>query len=352
MGKEEKCGLCGRCDPPAKASAKKVKKANQVGWICCDKCSVWYHLCCVRISDPLTDDIQSFVFLCEKCAVRGSLIAKQSSSSTGSDLIAQLQKTVQDLSTHILKLQAELDTLRSSSKKQIDRIQCKVNSDEQRDTRYAAQTALINNIEQKLEVIEAGAKLANTCSQSTNCCRLAINKIPFREGENVRNIVADVLNFLDISEAMSSVSKCFRLQVKSSKWSDRTISPTIAVVFDNREMRDNVLKRYFERHKDAKLCRLKGAPALEYRFTINEMLSVQAFRIRNFALRLKQRKIIKSVFVRNDTIAVLLPGKMRYSRVNSTDHLLELTGGTGGRNEDSSVFFDATSADLSASSRC
>lgn len=350
MGKEEKCGLCGCADPPVKGKARKVKQTKQVGWICCDGCSIWYHLCCVRISDALIDEIHNFSFFCESCAVRGSLIGKQSIPVADSDVMEQLKKTVQDLSAQLVKLQAELDTLRSTSKKQIDRIHCKVNSEEQRETKCQAQAALLGNIEEKLEIIEAGAKLANTCTQSANCCRLAINKIPFHEGESVRNIVESVFNFLDIKEAMSNVVSCFRLKVKPSKWSDRSISPAVVVIFHNREMRDKVLKLYFDRHKDAKLCHLKHAPALEYRFTMNEVLSVQSFRIRNLALRLKQRKIVKSVFVRNDSIAVLLPGEKRYTRVDSTNHLLELTESMRSSHEDSSVFFDALSADMSTSS--
>lgn len=351
MGKEEKCDLCGCFDPPAKGKVKKGKKVQQVGWICCDKCSAWFHLSCARISDSLISHIQCYTFLCENCAIRGSLMPKQANVAPNSDEVTQLKELVQDLSTKLTKLQAELDNVRSTSKKQKDRIQCKVNNEDQLDSKRTAQTALINNIEAKLEIIEAGARMASNCSQSTNCFRLAINKIPFREGENVRGIVEDFLGFLDMKEALSNVSNCFRLRVKPSKWSDRTISPTIAVIFDSRMVRDNVLKQYYDRHKQAKLCRLKHAPALEYRFTINEMLSVQTFRTRNLALRLKQRKVIKSVFVRNDRIAILLPGKERYTPVESSSHLLELTDSTRCEQEDSSVFFDALSANMSTSSR-
>lgn len=148
---------------------------------------------------------------------------------------------------------------------------------------------------------------------------------------------------------MSHVTQCFRIEVKPSKWSDRSITPTIVAVFYNRDARDRVLRRYFERHKDAKLCRLRNVPALEYRFTINEMLSVPAFRIRNLALRLKQKKLVQSVFVRNDHVSVLIPGQTRYTAVASVNHLLELTKRDSA--DESSVFFDALSSDMS-SSRC
>lgn len=79
---------------------------------------------------------------------------------------------------------------------------------------------------------------------------------------------------------------------------------------------------------------------------MNEALSLSTFRIRNLSLRLKQRKIVKSVFIRNDTVSVLLYGQEDYTLVSSINELLELTNSVP-TNDDSSVFFDAVSAETS-----
>lgn len=75
------------------------------------------------------------------------------------------------------------------------------------------------------------------------------------------------------------------------------------------------------------------------------------FRVRNFALRLKQNKKVSSVFVKNDRVSVLIPGRKRYVPVENVDELRELVN-PGSRSEDSSVFFDALSVNASVSSQC
>lgn len=153
-----------------------------------------------------------------------------------------------------------------------------------------------------------------------------------------------MLLFLGLQSEMTHIKSCFRLPVKPSKWSDRELTPTIAVVFNNREARDRVIRKYYDSHENAKLCNLKNGPSLEYRFTINEALSINTFRIRNLAIRLKHKKLIQSVYVRNDSVSVLLTGHKRYMRVSSIEELLEmkdnqLASGTG----DSKVTPDALS---------
>lgn len=158
--------------------------------------------------------MNEYYYFCEKCTLRGSLVTKPAqpvpatpAATTGQDEVEQLKRTVSDLAAQLVKLQAEVDSVRLTSKKQHDRLQSKLNSADQRDDHCAAQGALINNIGQKLEIIEAGAKLATTCSQSVNSCRLAINKIPAREGENLRGIVESVIDFLGVSEEMPHASR-------------------------------------------------------------------------------------------------------------------------------------------------
>lgn len=299
------------------------------------------------------DTIANFEYYCDSCAVRGCLIPKQQLTqqpppppSNNNAEIDKLTKTIEDLSSQLSKLQDELNTNRASSKRQLDLIRNKLNSD---DRCVAAHNRLATDISGKLEVIEKGATLAKTCARTVNSCRLALNKIPYHEGENVRELVRSVLCLLDCQSELSNVENCFRLPVKSSKWTDRSLTPTIMVIFRSVESRREVLHKYFERHESAKLCNLKGGPSLDYRFTLNEVMSINSFRVRNLALRLKQRKQVKSVFVRNDAVSVLLPGQKRYVPVETTERLLELVGNDP--DEDSSIFFDAT-ADLSASSRC
>ena len=307
----------------------------------------------------------NFQYYCESCSVRGTLVQKiidalpcdATLSKSIQDLEAQismLQSELQELKSQLSKLQVELDGAKTANKKQFDRLLNKLHSSDRATSQLDAQNRLVANIGENLEIIERGAKLANTCSQAVNSCRLAINKLPFREGENVRALVDSILTFLEIESELPHVMKCFRLPVKPSKWTDRSITPTVIVVFDSIESRQMVLRRYFEKYKEAKLCNIKGGPSLEYRFTMNEVLSTNSFRIRNYALRLKQSKFLQSVFVRSDRISVLLPGQKRYLPIESMEQLHRLTGNANDISSSSSVFFDAMSVDISAtaSSHC
>ena len=260
-----------------------------------------------------------------------------------------ITKTIDDLTGRLAKLQAKPEAIRIVSKKQLDGIRNQLQSSERLHEQQTGQSELVQNLGKKLEVIESGTKLANHCLQSVNGCRLAINKIPYREGENVHVIVQSVFDFLGINAVETQGFQCFRVPPKASKWSDRSISPTIIVILSNREVKQSILKRYFENHKQAKLSVLHTGFPLEYRFTVNEVLPIDSFRIRNLALRLKLSGLIDSVFVRNGHISVRLPYKKEYTAVVDTNHLLELTKATPGSpvqgigNNESSVFFDAVS---------
>lgn len=346
--KEDVCGICKQDEPPSKQKkigAKKKTISEEIGWIGCDSCNRWFHTVCARISPALLTAAKDHIYLCERCAIIGCLLPRTHPVSTAKN-VDVAQKQIDELSSQLVKLQSELQLLQTNMKKQFDRFQSKLQTVNQLEDRRASCNNLVENIEQKLEQIKTGAKLASTCSQNVNCCRIAINKVPFSPGENVRNIVEDFLCFLGIKEKMSHVTTCFRLPVKQSKWTDRSLSPTVLVAFDSREIRSLVLRRYFEKHKDAKLCNLKSSAPLEYRFTVNEMLSIHAFRIRNLALRLKQKKTIQSIFIRNDKVSVRLPGQKRYDPVGDCNELLRLVG-TSVSIDESSVFFDAVSADVS-----
>lgn len=292
-----------------------------------------------------------FQFLCEKCCVRGTLVPKVSDPPAACVDVDVLMKTIQELGAQVTKLKEELDAVKATSKKQLDRLKNKLHNADHSCGHGAAKDSIANNIEGKLEIIEKGAKLASTCLQSVNSTRLAINKVPLQEGENVRTVVESVFHLLGCQEAVPHVASCFRLPVKPSKWTDRTISPTIVVVFDNIETRQAVLRRYYGQHSEAKLCNLRNGPDIDYRFTINEVLSANSFRLRNYALRLKQNKQVRSVFIRNDKVSVLLPGQQRYVPVTTIDQLQELATNVSDVPDSSSVFFDCT-ANVSTSSHC
>lgn len=345
--KEDVCGVCKQDEPPSnkKTGAKKKKNSEEIGWIGCDSCNKWFHTVCVRIGPALLAIAKDHLYLCERCSIVGCLLPK-SQQINRNEKSGELQKRIDALGLELSKLRSEMELLQVNVKKQLDRLRNKLQTMDQIEDRRNANNMLVENIESKLELIQAGARLAGTCSQGVNCCRIAINKVPYHPNENIRSIVEDFLCFLGIKEKMSHVTACFRLPVKPSKWTDRNITPTVLVAFDSRETRTLVLKRYFEKHKDAKLCNLKSAAPLEYRFTVNEMLSVQAFRIRNLALRLKQKKIIQSIFVRNDKVSVRLPGQKRYIPVEDCSELIKLTE-VNECTDESSMFFDAVSADVS-----
>lgn len=348
MGRDDICTACNSANPPT-VKTKKSKKTTRIGWICCDQCSKWFHSVCVRISDLQLANIQSFQYFCENCCLRGVLIPKVGTDPATSDDIETVRQTICDLTSQISKLQKDIENIQLVSKKQIDHLRSKLDDCDRLESQAAARNLLLDRLGENLELIETGAKLASTCSNTVNACRLAVNKVPYSEGENVRAIVGSVFTFLGMDRLQNNVTSCFRLKVKPSKWADRAISPTIVVVFDNKASRDAVLRRYFEKHKDANLSKLRNVPPLEYRFTINEVLSLQTFRIRNLALRLKQQNLVKSVFIRNDSVSILLPNEKKYVPIGSVEQLIRLTGSNP---NNSSIFFDAVSADASASSSC
>lgn len=231
------------------------------------------------------EQADEFQFFCESCSVRGCLVPKirpaVGRGSEAQEEVSELKKIVQELSAEVTRLRGELEAARDTSKMQMDRLRNSINS----NVRSGATTnRLASDLNEKLEKIEKGAQLAQTCSQTVNSCRLVINKIPFREGENVKQLVEDVLALVGCSEEQANLVDCFRVPSKSSKWSDRTLTLSIAAVFNSTDARQKVLRRYFERYKEAALKNLKTGPALDYRFTVNEVLSITAFRIRNHAL--------------------------------------------------------------------
>lgn len=352
MPKEEICVVCNKEYPPKRKgkNSKKQSDSDTVGWICCDGCLGWCHIACVRINEQVAKESAKYWYYCEKCTIRGSLILKHDTSvlslSSTVDLDL-LNKQILDLTSSIQQLQKDLLALRSYSKKQIDHLQNCIKNADRAEVKHANQIKLVEELEKKLEVIESGAKLASTCSQNANSCRIALNKIPLREGENVRQLVEHFLQFLEIPNLRANVLNCFRLPAKPSKWTDRTLTPTIIVIFDSKESKDKVLRRYFEKHRQAKLCNLKSGLPLEYRFTANEVLSIDAFRIRNLALRLKHRGVLKSVYVRNNKVSVQISGQKQYHRVEDTNHLVRLTDSLSDSNN-SSAFFDAADESFSS----
>lgn len=342
---DEICDACNRGAPPG---AKGKRKPKTINWIGCDSCPRWFHSLCVRITDSQMEEIDNYQYFCESCSVRGSLIQKSHSVTADSGEIKELKKIILEMSSEMKKLRTELDSVRETSKKQIDRLRNNICSTTLSE---ATTTRLTSNLSEKLEKIEKGAQLANTCAQTVNSCRIAINKVPFKEGENVRQLVIDVLTLVGCSDVQANLTDCFRVPARPSKWTDRSLTPTIVAVFNSPETRQKVLRMYFERYKEAALRNLRNGPALDYRFTINEVLSINSFRIRNQALRLKQHGVVRSVFVRNDRVSVLLPGQARYIPVNSIAHLQELVSSESS-SDSSSLFFDALSANVSASSCC
>lgn len=339
------CEACGREEPPVqrKKTKKRSKKDAGIGWICCDSCSKWFHNMCVRVSQDVLADISAYLYLCEQCTVIGSLIPKNTNTSaTGMKVIA---KQIEELVDRIKKIESEIAALQNNVRKQFDRVQNKIQSNVLM-TEKQMPTMTISNVEQKLEVIDKGVKLANICSRSVNSFRISINKVPYQTGENVRSIVQNFLSFLGIQDSMSHVTTCFRLPVKPSKWTDRSITPTILVVFDSVGLKTDVLQKYFKKHKEAKLCNLKSGLPLEYRFTVNEMLSIGSFRIRNLALRMKQNDLVESVYVQNDSVSVRLPGQKKYIPIEDISQLLGLVKPDYCINE-SSIFYDAESAECS-----
>lgn len=349
MPKTEICNLCNKENPPRRRSkGSKIHNNDTIGWICCDGCLGWSHTVCIRINEQVANDIGRYWYFCENCTIRGSLVPRSDVSTPAPAVdLAPLNQQIADLTSSIQQLQNELLSLRSSNKKQIDRLQSSINNVDKAEEKRVNQIKLVEGIEKKLEVLQVGARLASTCSRNANSCRIALNRIPVREGENVRLLVKHFLQFLEIPNAITNVLNCFRLPVKSSKWTDRTLSPTIIVIFDDKEAKEIVLRRYFEKHRQAKLCNLKSGLPLEYRFTANEVLSIDVFRTRNLALRLKQRGVLQSVYVRNNSVSVRIPGQKHYIRVEDSAHLLLLTD-TPPEIDNSSVFFDATEESFAA----
>lgn len=338
------CSACGHENPPVKGRRKKGNK-SAIGWVCCDGCSKWFHATCVRIGTSLLEAADNYWFFCEECAVKGSLVCKQPANAPTVSTVnlSKIEEQIAELTTALQKLQTELDVIRSQHKKNFDRLQNKLYEAQQQDEKCVAHKQVLSQIEEKIDTIQSGSKLAHICSQSVNGFRISINKVPFRQGENVWDLVRNFLTFLEVPDAMLQVTKCFRIEGGKSKWTDRTLTPAIIVVFDSVKAKEAVLHKYFEKHKAVKLCTLKAGFSLEYRFTANEVLSIKTFRIRNLALRLKIKHQLSSVYVKNDRVSVKLPGHTRYTPVDDIQHLLTLVGPEPAGNE-SSVFFDAESS--------
>lgn len=183
--KEDVCGICKQDEPPKnpkQKGAKKKKSNEDIGWIGCDSCNKWFHKLCVRIGPALLALANDYVNLCAGCSIVGSLLPRTSSSSTGK--CEEIQMKIEELSSDLSKIRSELQLLQSNIKKQLDRFRSKLLAVNHLDDRRESSNKLVENIEKKLELIETGAKLAGTCSNSVNCCRIAINKVPHHPNES------------------------------------------------------------------------------------------------------------------------------------------------------------------------
>lgn len=164
-GVDDTCGTCGRSDPPSKGG-KKSKKANKkqtVEWIHCDGCSTWLHTVCANINQVFMPEIQKYWFFCEKCSPKGNLILKAAPNAAAPNTdLSSLEKEIRDLTTKLQHLQEELNTIQANSKKQLHRLQNQVREISRAEARHVNNNKMLDGIEQKLEVIESGAKLAGT----------------------------------------------------------------------------------------------------------------------------------------------------------------------------------------------
>lgn len=250
------CKECNRADPPLKGGkkSKKASKKQPVEWINCDRCSKWFHTTCVSINQTCMPEIHRYWYFCEQCTPKGNLILKfEPVNAVPNNDLEHLKNLIQELNVKLQKLQDELASIQANTKKQMHRLQNQMQEMIRTEAKHVDSDKLLNNIEHKLEIIESGAKLAETCSQNVNGFRIAQNKIPFQQGENVQTIVERTLDILDMPEAKSHVANCFRLPYNASKWSDRSIFPTIVVVFDGNKIRQSVLQKYYERYNDFRL---------------------------------------------------------------------------------------------------
>lgn len=89
--KDDLCGVCNQVEPPLgkkrrKAAKQKKTSDDEIGWIGCDACQMWFHILRVRISNALLPEITNYVYLCEKCTVIGSLTRVAPDSSNKSEL--------------------------------------------------------------------------------------------------------------------------------------------------------------------------------------------------------------------------------------------------------------------------
>lgn len=177
------CATCGHEEPPKGSIKKRGKRKDQtINWISCDGCNKWLHTSCIRANDVLLRELSKYWYFCPNCTILGTLVPKQVFSTSASDCgsstdLEKITNTITELSEKVEKLRAELEVSRLTCKKQTDKLRNQLTTADQRHDRDSAQRELVSKIEQKLEVIESGTRLANSCLRSVNGHRIAINKI-------------------------------------------------------------------------------------------------------------------------------------------------------------------------------
>lgn len=122
MDNEDICSLCKSANPPGvKKGRAMLKVKSKINWICCDRCSHWYHSLCVRINDSLMQDVANYTFYCETCTIRGTLIARTplNTRATSNDEIEILRVKIEELTSQLIKLQTDLPAARLADKKAI-----------------------------------------------------------------------------------------------------------------------------------------------------------------------------------------------------------------------------------------
>lgn len=271
---------------------------NQEG-IGCSKCHKQFHLACIGLmpeaQPKLAEDLkQGKYWLCQVCVGKISLFSVYSHPEVNRlklEIVAEVQSSVQQTMAtiqHKVDVTAEdLTALRVKHDCSLMDITQRVQALELEQSSHIRETSFkFDDIHRQLRRDEA-----------------VILRVPFKDGENLRNHFSAVLSALNLPhEAFTNVMvrRISRINPQASA-RPKVVAPPIVVAFESKFRRNEFMKAYFAK-KNLSLRDL-GFPSDE-RVYVNENLSAQNHAAFQTAMAWKREKKIHSVKVSDGMVFV------------------------------------------------
>lgn len=270
------CGVCNVIIDDNKSSA-----------IGCDRCSIWFHISCVKISAAGFRELNKnkFYWYCEQCkecnlssstmSTHNDTIINKESDSTLKTILSTLQILLSRFD-HLERRSEVFDSKLTAVNEKVDTV----------DSKCDATISEVDSLKKAVEILQSENavlhRMFNHAEKSRRQTDLLVEGIPSKTGENTQDIVLKIANHIKCDLSKEGISSSFRLTTHSG------ITRPLLVKFANKTIRDAF---YFSYLKERNLTLSDIMPELNLRnrIFINENLTAEnrSFLRRCAALKVK-----------------------------------------------------------------